>query len=179
MAELSTLARPYATALFEAARPGGSAASWLALVEELAHVTSHPQVAAVIADPKVGDAQTFTLISGLMTTKLPAELTQFLRLLIENQRIVALPEVSRQFRNMKNASEGAADCLIETAFALIDAQVADLVTAMSKKFGLKLKPEVRVDVGLIGGVRVTVGDHVLDTSVKSRLAQMHVMLSAA
>ena len=178
MAELSTLARPYAVALFDAAGPGG-VASWLALVEELAQVTSHPQVAAVVADPKLGDAQTFTLVSGFVQSKLPAELSNFLRTLIDNRRLVVLTEIARQLRALKNTSEGAADCLIETAFALNDGQVADLVAAMSKKFGLKLKPEVRVDAGLIGGVRVTVGDHVLDTSVKSRLAQMQASLSAA
>jgi F-type H+-transporting ATPase subunit delta len=179
MAELSTLARPYAAALFDAAGPSSAAAAWLGLVEELAQVTRHPQVAAVVADPKLGYEQTFTLITGLMRSKLPAELANFLRTLIDNQRLVVLPEIARQFRAMKNAAEGAADCLIETAFALNDGQVADLVAAMSKKFGLKLKPEVRVDAGLIGGVRVTVGDHVLDTSVRSRLAQMQAMLSAA
>lgn len=178
MAELSTLARPYAGALFDAAKPGAVAA-WLALVEELAQMTSHPQVTQVVADPKLGDEQTYTLIVGLMKSKLPAELTSFLRTVIDNRRLVVLPEIARQLRNLKNASEGAADCLIETAFALTDAQVAELVASVSKKFGLALKPEVRVDTSLIGGVRVSVGDHVLDTSVKTRLAQMQAALTAA
>lgn len=179
MAELSTLARPYAVALFDAARPGASAAVWLELVEELAQVASHPQVAAVVADPRLGDEKTYALILGLIRSKLPAELASFLRTLIDNQRLVVLPEIARQLRALKNASEGAADCLIETAFAMTEAQTSELVAAMSAKFGLKLKPTVRVDASLIGGVRVTVGDHVLDTSVKSRLAQMQATLSAA
>ncbi len=97
---------------------------------------------------------------------------------MENDRLAALPEIARQFRVLKNESEGVADCLIESAFPMSDAQVAELLAALSKKFGLKLKPEVRVDAGLIGGVRVTVGDHVLDTSVKTRLAQMQAALTA-
>ena len=177
MAELSTIARPYAVALFDAAK--GNAASWLPLLEELAQVASHPQVASVVADPKLGNAQIAALIGGLLKSKLPNELATFLDTLIDNQRLAALPEIARQFRALKNAAEGTADCVIESAFPLNDGQVADLVGAMSKKFGLKLKPEVRVDASLIGGVRVSVGDHVLDTSVKTRLAQMQAALTAA
>jgi F-type H+-transporting ATPase subunit delta len=72
-----------------------------------------------------------------------------------------------------------ADCTIESAFPMTDGDVAGLVQALSRKFGLTLKPTVTVDPGLIGGVRVTVGDHVLDTSVKTRLAQMQAALTAA
>ena len=87
--------------------------------------------------------------------------------------------IARQFRRLKNESEGAADCLIESAFPLSEQQAQDLLWGLSRKFGLKLRPEVKVDPELIGGVRVTVGDHVLDSSVKTRLAQMHAALTAA
>lgn len=179
MAELSTIARPYAVALFDASKATGHTADWLPVVEELAQVVAHPQVASVVADPKLGAAQIASLIGGLLRAKLPNELAIFLDMLIGNQRLAALPEIARQFRALKNATEGVADCMIESAFPLNDAQVADLVGAMSKKFGLKLKPEVRVNADLIGGVRVSVGDHVLDTSVKTRLAQMQAALTAA
>lgn len=179
MAELSTLARPYAVALFNAAKAGNATAAWLPLIDELAQVAAHPHVASVTADPRLGDEQLVTLLQGLMKSKLPAELVAFLRTVVSNQRLVVLPEIARQLRGLVNAAAGEADCLIESAFALTDAQVADLVAAMSKRFGLKLKPEVRVDAGLIGGVRVTVGDHVLDTSVKTQLAQMQASLTAA
>jgi F-type H+-transporting ATPase subunit delta len=183
MAELSTIARPYAVALFDAAKGGttgnNNAPAWLPVIEELAQVAAHPQVASVVADPKLGAKGVASLITGLMKSKLPNELTTFLATLIDNQRLAALPEIARQFRALKNAAEGVADCMIESAFALNDSQVADLVGAMSKKFGLKLKPDVRVDASLIGGVRVSVGDHVLDTSVKTQLAQMQAALTAA
>ncbi len=179
MAELSTLARPYAVALFGAAKAGNQATAWQLLVDELAQVASHPQVASVVADPKLSDEQTVKLLTELMKSALPAELTAFLRLVVGNQRLAALPEIAKQLRDLINASEGVADCVIESAFDLTAAQVADLVAAMSKRFGLKLKPEVRVDASLIGGVRVSVGDHVFDTSVKTRLAQMQASLTAA
>jgi F-type H+-transporting ATPase subunit delta len=179
MAELSTIARPYAEALFTAAKAGGSLDAWVVAAGELAALARHPQVAEVISDPKLGERQVFDLLTGLMKSTLPADGSNFLKLLIENDRLAALPEIARQFRILKNQSEGVADCLIESAFPMNESQVADLLAALSKKFALKLKPEVRVDAGLIGGVRVTVGDHVLDTSVKTRLAQMQAALTAA
>lgn len=179
MAELSTIARPYAEALFSVAQGDGPLDAWLSVVDELAALAAHPQVAQVVADPKLGAEQVFDLISGMMKSKLPPAGANFVRLMIENGRMAALPEVARQFRRLKNEAEGVADCVIESAFKMSDAQVAELVAALTKKFGLKLKPEVRVNESLIGGVRVSVGDHVLDTSVKTRLEQMQAALTAA
>ena len=179
MAELSTVARPYAEALYSAAKGAGSLDRWVALTDELGSLVRHPQVADLVANPKLDAGQVFDVISGLLKSPLPAEGTNFLRLLIENDRLATLPEIARQFRILKNAADGVADCLIESAFALDDAQLSELLAKLATKFGLELKPEVKVDPSLIGGVRVTVGDHVLDTSVKSRLAQMQAALVAA
>ena len=79
---------------------------------------------------------------------------------------------------LKNAQEGAADADIVSAFEMSRAQVAELVATLEKKFGRKLNPTVTVDPSLIGGVRVVVGDEVLDTSVRAKLQQMHVALAA-
>jgi F-type H+-transporting ATPase subunit delta len=180
MAELSTIARPYAEALFSAATAAGAHAlgSWGEIVDEMASVTAHPRVAEVIADPNVGAARTLDLLTGLMKSSLPSQMANFLRTLIENGRLATLPEVARQYRLLKNEAEGVADCVIETAFAMSDVQVNELIDLLTKKFGLRLKPEVKVDAALIGGVRVTVGDHVLDTSVKTQLARMQAALTA-
>lgn len=179
MAELSTIARPYAEAFFASAKEAGATASWLGLAEEMAAVARHSEVMQLVNDPQVSVQQTFDLLKSLIKSSLPPVAANFLRTLTENGRLASLPEVARQVRQMKNEAEGVADCLIETAFPLSDAELADLLASMSSKFGLTLKPEVRVDPSLIGGVRVTVGDHVLDTSVKSRLAEMRVALTAA
>jgi F-type H+-transporting ATPase subunit delta len=182
MAELSTIARPYAEALFAAASSDKSAAGvldqWLPVVAELAAVAQHPEVAQVVSDPKLGAARVYELVRGLVKSPLPLAAENFLKLVVENGRLAILPEVARQFRAMKNAAEGQADCLIESALPLADEQVKDLLWSLSRKFGLKLIPEVKVDPALIGGVRVSVGDHVLDDTVKTRLAQMHTLLTA-
>ena len=89
-----------------------------------------------------------------------------------------LPEIAAQFFALKNAHEGAADAAISSAFALTEAQVADLCKTLESKFGRKLNPTVTVDSSLIGGVRVAVGDEVLDTSVRAKLQQMQIALTA-
>jgi F-type H+-transporting ATPase subunit delta len=179
MAELPTVARPYAEALFAVAQGTGEKLDvWLAAVDDLAGLMAHPQVAEVVADPKLDHEQVLGLLSGMMKTSLPAAGVNFVKLLIENQRLAVLPDVATQFRHLKNRAEGVADCLIETAFPLSEAQVAELLASLSKKFGQTLKPEVRVNAELIGGVRATVGDQVLDDSVRARLKDMQTALTA-
>ncbi len=179
MAELSTVARPYAEALFAVAQGTGEKLDvWLAAVDDLAGLMAHPQVAEVVADPKLDHEQVLGLLSGMMKTSLPAAGVNFIKLLIENQRLAVLPDVATQFRQLKNRAEGVADCLIETAFPLSEAQIAELLTSLSRKFGQKLKPEVRLNAELIGGVRATVGDQVLDDSVRARLKDMQTALTA-
>jgi F-type H+-transporting ATPase subunit delta len=179
MAELSTVARPYAEALFSVAKTSSQGLeTWQAAADGLAALMAHPQVAEVVADPKLDHAQVFGLLTGLLKSPLPEAGGNFLKLLIENQRLAVLPEVAVQFRRLKNEAEGVADCLIETAFPLSDAQVADLLSSLAAKFGRQLKPEVRVNAQLIGGVRATVGDQVLDGSVRARLNDMQTALTA-
>jgi F-type H+-transporting ATPase subunit delta len=178
MAELSTIARPYAEALFAAATARSAAEAWLPLVESIARAAAHPQVASVAADPRLSDAQVFDLIAGLVSAPLPDELATFLKVVIENDRLATLPEAAAQFRRLKNDAEGSADCLIETAFAIGDSQLAELVALLARKFARRLKPQTRVEPRLIGGVRVTVGDQVLDNSVLARLDAMRVQLTA-
>jgi len=178
MAELSTIARPYAEALYAAAKSGGQAAAWLAPLTALAQVADHPQVAEVLADPKLAKAQAVDLLAALSKQSLPDGMRNFVALIVDNDRVAALPQVAAQFRALKNADEGVADCLVETAFPLSDDQLKSLLASLARKFPLQLKPEVRVDPQLIGGVRVTVGDQVLDTSVRARLDQMRNALTA-
>ena len=177
MAENATVARPYAEALFRVAQSGNMEA-WSKLVNEMAYVGAHPDVQAFARNPNVSDAQIADVFGSVLKSPVTAEGKNFIRMLIENGRISLLPEIGVQFNVLKNALEGAADASITSAFAISDAQQADLVKTLEKKFGRKLNPTVTVDSSLIGGVRVVVGDEVLDTSVRARLQQMHVALAA-
>lgn len=183
MAELSTIARPYAEGLMAALQDHQASPEKLTLaldlVVALANAVADPQVTLVANDPKVTQEQLMSLFGGVVDFHQLDEVRGLLEVVIENGRLEALPEIARQFRILKNEAEGVADALIETAFPMTDAEVTDLVNALSKKFpNVKLRPNVVVDQSLIGGVRVHVGDKVLDTSVRQRLEQMKTTLIA-
>jgi F-type H+-transporting ATPase subunit delta len=176
MAELATIARPYAEALYKACGADlGSTAVWL---DELAVIASNVQLQQFAGNPSVTSAQVFELISGVAQGKLPQAAINFLQTVIDNGRISVLPEIVSQFRALKNAQSGASDATVYSAFALDGAALAELATALDKRFGRKLNLQVELEPALIGGVRVVVGDEVLDTSVKARLEQMKVALTA-
>ena len=184
MAELSTIARPYAHALLlslqDAKKGPEEAADLAAVLDGIAQVVTTPELVSVIGDPKLSSEQIYDLIiAGLGQVKLPEEAVNLLKVVVENGRLEAVPEIARQFRELKNQSEGVADAYIETAMPMTQAEVDDLVAGLGKRFpGLKLTPIVTVNEELIGGVRVRVGDRVLDGSIQTRLAQMQEALTA-
>jgi F-type H+-transporting ATPase subunit delta len=177
MAELATVARPYAEALFRVAKQG-DLNTWSNLVSELTQVGSHPDVQAFAANPNVKSADILAVLTSAVKTPVTAEANNFLNMLVENNRVSLLPEIGAQFQVLKNADAGAADASIYSAFDLSADQVSQLVGTLEKKFGRKLNPTVTVDPSLIGGVRVVVGDEVLDTSVRAKLQQLHVALAS-
>lgn len=180
MAELSTVARPYAEALFAAARDDQKTGLpvWADLIGELSQVAAHPDVREAMADPRLDDPQRIALFASLIKAELPQAAHNFIALLVENDRLLLLPDIAAQFVALRNRHDGTAQAEITSAFALSDAQVNELVAVLEQKFGLKLKPAVTVDQALIGGVRVAVGDQVLDTSVQAQLARMRATLAA-
>lgn len=177
MAELATIARPYAEALFKAVG-GDDALSLAGQLEALGQVAAEPQLRQFADNPKASAAQVFDLMASVAGTALSPKIANLLRTVIDNGRLSALPEVAAQFRVLVNASTGVSDALIVSAYPLDAAQLADTVATLEKRFGRKLNATVQVDESLIGGIRVAVGDEVLDTSVKARLEQMKVALSA-
>lgn len=176
MAELATIARPYAEALFKAAASDLAAASvWL---DELAAIASNMQLQQYAGNPGVTSVQAFEVVAGVAKNVLPDAAKNFLRTVIDNGRITVLPEIADQFRALKNAQSGSSDATVYSAFALDNAAVEDLAVTLEKRFGRKLNVKVELQPDLIGGVRVVVGDEVLDTSVKARLEQMKVALTS-
>jgi F-type H+-transporting ATPase subunit delta len=176
MAELATIARPYAEALFKTAGADVTGtAQWL---DALAAVASQPQLLQFADNPKVNNQQVYDVVSDVVRVQLPAAAQNFLRTVIDNGRLVALPEIARQFREMKNAQGGTSDAIVYSAFPISTEQLGTVGQALAKRFGRKLNLTVQEDPTLIGGIRVVVGDEVLDTSVKARLEQMKVALTA-
>lgn len=179
MAEHSTIARPYAEALFESVRDDARGLdSWSEVMSQLAQIAGMDEVREALDDPRLEDAQRVELLTGLVPAALPEQAVNLVALVIQNGRVEVLPQIAEQFEFLRNRHEGTALARISSAFPMDEEQVSSLVAGLEKKFGLKLKPVVTVDPDLIGGVRVAVGDHVLDTSVQARLASLRDSLAA-
>lgn len=180
MAELATIARPYAEALFKAAM-GGDAQTVGAQIAALADVASDPELLQFADNPKVGSHLVFNVVSDVLARQgvmlLPA-LQNLLNTVLENGRLALMPEIAAQHKALVNATSGVSDAVVHSAFAIDAAQLAGVVAALEKRFRRKLNARVEIDPELIGGIRAVVGDEVLDTSVKARLEQMKVALTA-
>ncbi len=177
MAEVATIARPYAEALFKAV-PAAEAAAVVEQMRALAVVASEPQLRQFADDPRVSSKQVFDVIASVVETPLAERTRNLLATVIDNGRLAALPEIAAQFQALVNARSGVSEATIHSAFPLDAAQLGEVTAVLEKRFGRKLAATVAVDPSLIGGIRVVVGDEVLDTSVKARLEQMKVALTS-
>jgi F-type H+-transporting ATPase subunit delta len=177
MAENLTLARPYAEAAFELARARGNLEPWEQALARMARVVNDPRMRQCIGNPKFSAeqlAQVFIDVSG----KLADDAKNFVHILVENERLPVLPEILELFVRLKNAHEGVKQARVTSAFPLDDAALKKLIAELEPRFKCKLEATVRVDPELIGGVRVAVGDEVIDASVRGKLATMAAALKA-
>lgn len=182
MAEIATIARPYAEALFKASATENGGAEIVGQITALGAVARDPQLRQLADNPKVNAETVFNVMADVVGRKgvaLRGQTQNFLRTLIANGRIDALPEIASQFQALVNRAHGISDATIVSAFPLDQAQIDSLVATLQPRFGgQRLNPTVQVDPELIGGVRVIVGDEVLDTSVRARLESMKAALTA-
>lgn len=178
MAELTTIARPYAEAAFRLAREEGSLAAWSDTLHFLEAVVVDPQLATALDNPKLllGDKE--SLLASVAGDRLSPTARNFVHVLVEADRVVLLPQIAALFDELKAEAEGVARATIDTAFALDHAQLEGLTSALERRFGKRMEVNVRVDASLIGGVRIAVGDTVIDGSVKAKLDSMAVQLRA-
>jgi F-type H+-transporting ATPase subunit delta len=176
MAEIATIARPYAEALFKAA--GTDHVALAAQVQALANVAANAQLLSFADDPRIESPQVIELIGSVVKTPLSAAARNLLATVVDNGRLAALPEIAAQFHALVNASSGVSDATVYSAFDIAPGPLAEVVSALERRFKRKLNARVVVEPDLIGGIRVVVGDEVLDTSVKARLEQMRVALTA-
>jgi F-type H+-transporting ATPase subunit delta len=175
MAEIATIARPYAEAAFRLARERQALAAWSDALGRLSQLAGNPAAAALIGNPNVAAADVEDLFRSAGAGD--AELANMIHLMSENGRLACLPEVSAQFDAMKRGEEGVKEGVIYSAFPLDDTQVQNLKTVLEGRFG-RLQLSVVVSPDLIGGVKVVVGDQVLDTSVSGKLAAMRAALNS-
>ncbi|NJM31910.1 MAG: F0F1 ATP synthase subunit delta [Limnobacter sp.] len=178
MVELSTIARPYAEAAYKVANASSKVQQWSDWLDAWAAVAQNPDIRLLIDNPKLNDEQVLAVFSELSGTPAQAEARNFLSSLVENRRLLALPEIAHHFNGLKNADSGSAEAVITSAFSMDASEVQNMVGPLERKFGLKLNVTVQVDETLIGGITVQVGDQFLDTSVRGKLNAMKVALTA-
>ena len=178
MAEPSTIARPYAEAVFRLADAQGKLADWSAALANLAAVGADVRVRAAVGDPNLSAAKVAGLFISILAGKLSGDAENFVRVLAENGRLEVLAEIRTQYEALKNEREGVIEAEVHTAFELDPAQVADLVARLEKKTGRKVKVRVGVDKSLIGGVKVVIGDKVIDGSARAQLGALESALKA-
>jgi F-type H+-transporting ATPase subunit delta len=178
MAELTTIARPYAEAVFRIAREQNTFPAWSKMLGFVSAVAADPRVAAALDDPKLTAADKEALLLSICGGELDPLGRNFLSSLVEADRVGVLPQIAALFDALKDAAEGVAKARIDTAFPLSAAELAQLTAALEKRFGKKIEATVNLDPELIGGVRITVGDTVIDGSVQAKLTAMANQLHA-
>ena len=177
MAELATVARPYAEALFKAALERNSLGP---VAEGLAFVAAagrDAQMRSALSNPKVSAQQKKDLFAAVAGERMGPELKNLLTVLVDNHREVLVGEIAEQFDELKRAHEKVIRARITSAQPLDDAQRRDIVAALEKRYGKKVEAELDVDPQLLGGARVQVGDQVINASVRDALAQMAAALT--
>ena len=178
MAEPSTIARPYAEAVFRLADAQGKLAEWSGVLANLASVASDERIRATIGDPNLPAARVAGLFISILAGKLSGDAENLVRLLAENGRLDVLSEVRAQYETLKNEREGVVEADVYTAFDMDEAQLADLVARLEKKTGRKVKARVTLDKDLIAGVKVVLGDKVIDGSARAQLGALENALKA-
>ncbi len=172
MAEPSTIARPYAEAAFRLADEAGKLAEWSAMLAALAQVAASERVQAALGDPNLPAPKLAGVFLGILGGKLSAACENFVRVLAENRRLEVLAEIRAQFEVLRNEREGVVEADVYSALELEPAQMADLVARLEKHTGRKVKAKLSLDRELIGGVKVVIGDKVIDASARAQLTAL-------
>lgn len=178
MAELTTIARPYAEAAFALARDENALPVWSEMLRFGAAIVADERVAQALDNPRLEASDKESLLLSIVGDRFNTQACNFVRVLVDADRVALLPQISTLFDTLKNQAEATAKATIESAFPLTDAQLDELRTALERRFGKKIDAEVLVNTDLIGGARVTVGDSVMDASVQAKLQAMATQLRA-
>ena len=178
MAENVTIARPYAEAAFESASAAGALEAWSEMLERLAIIVADDAMRAQIQNPNLSSEQVSELVLDVAGTELSGEQRNFVRILVDNNRLPVVPEIRNLFARKKNEHEGVKEASVETAFPLDDGVMDKLRALLAMRFNSDIKLAVRVEPELIGGVKVTVGDEVIDASVRGKLAGLAAALKS-
>lgn len=177
MAELATVARPYAEAAFRSAVEQNALA---AVADSLALVTAiarDGQMHSILLNPKVSAAQKKEIFDSAAAGRMHPLVKNLVAMLVDGHRAALIGSIQEQFEDLKHEHERVLRARITSAQPLTDAQRNDIVGALERRYGKKVEADLDVDPQLLGGARVQVGDQVIHASVRDALAQMAAALT--
>lgn len=172
MAEAITIARPYATAVFRLAKEKNALAEWSEQLGLLAGITGNVEISALIDDPKLGSTELEKIMLSICEGKLNAEATNLVKLMVENDRLTIMSDVAEAFEALKAQDEARLEALLTAAEKPSEEQVQMLIKQLEARFGKKIEAQVEIDPELIGGIKIVVGDTVIDASVRGQLQEL-------
>lgn len=176
MSEIATLARPYASAVFKRAKETAKTRQWSESLAFMSAVTTSAEIIKVVSNPKVNREKLADLILDIAKDQTDEEAVNFLKTLLQNNRLSLLPYIYQQFESLKTEDEGYLDVEVVSAYALTKEAKHKFCASLEKKFNKKIHMNVTVDRALIGGVLVRTGDRVIDGSVRGQLQQLQKAL---
>ena len=172
MSEAITVARPYALAAFDEARKLGDLKSWSEMLHSLAEAVVNAEVRAAITSPRVAKSQLESLMLALCGGKASATGQNFIKLLVENQRLTLLPEITQLFEVMRAEAEKSVDVVVTSAFDLNETQKQKISMAMKNRMGREVRLSCEIDHSLLGGIIIRAGDKVIDGSAHTQLSEL-------
>lgn len=172
MAESITVARPYAQAAFDQARKLGNIKGWSDMLQAAAQAVVNTEVRAVITSPRVIQSQLQALMLALSSAKANGPESNFINLLVENQRLTLLPEIAALFEILRANEEKNIDVLVTSAFELSEAQKQKITATLKKRMGREIRLSTKIDRELLGGAIIRAGDKVIDGSARSQLSEL-------
>jgi F-type H+-transporting ATPase subunit delta len=178
MAQITTLARPYAKAAFSAAESSSRLAAWSKDLGLVVSVARQPRMASFLADPSRNANQQARALLDVCGDELDAKVQSFVLVLAANKRLGLLAEIVALFEQFKAERERSVDVDVLSAFPLDTAAEQQLATVLKQKLQRDVKLTTRVDSSLIGGVVVRAGDTVIDSSVRGRLKKLAEAMTA-
>ncbi len=172
MSEAITTARPYAQAAFDEAQKLADLKGWAEMLVSLAEAVSNPEVSEIVTSPRVAKTQVESLMDALLGGQASQQQRNFVRVLVENQRLLLLPEITALYESLRAEAEKTVNVVVDSAFELSAAQQEKITSSLKARMGREIKLVCKVNKELLGGVVIRAGDKVIDGSARTRLGEM-------
>jgi F-type H+-transporting ATPase subunit delta len=177
MAELATIARPYAEAAFKLARETNALEPWSDMLAAIEAVVNAPELASRLGDPNVEDDALESALLGILGKRLDGPGRNLVQVLVRNHRLTVITPIRTLYEQLRRDYEGVLEARVISALPMDEHAVRPLIAALEKKYGRRINAQVEIDPQLIGGARIVIGDKVIDATVRGRLEAMRVALT--